>query len=143
MRFRKGIPAESGVASSVHYGGGASSGSCVWKGAIYNSSLSLLSPQTAQGTMNSATIQWWQADITSGPEVTGSSIYYVASLVDGNVGLIAYDSGGVSGESKYLWGETYPNFPASPSPNNSSSKYSIYCTYTAGEEEERRIINIQ
>jgi hypothetical protein len=133
--MRKGIPGSTGVVDNIRASMAlTNAGSTNYQHGLYNSDLSLVSPQTATGVINSTTKQWWILDFSGGPTVTGSNTYYVATFVDGlgtgNYIKFYKDTGGVSGDSKYVDGTTYNSWPNPPTAGNSTSIYSIYATYT-------------
>lgn len=133
MRVRTGTPASgNGVVTGVKFYAKKDGYDTNIVGAVYDNVVSLLSPQGAAVSVNNTTAQWWTSTITSGPSVTNAGTYWVAFLSD-NPGTGAfsyyYDSGGVSGDSKYGT-PTYPNWPADfTGLSDSTSKYSIYADY--------------
>lgn len=139
IRTRIGNPGENGTAvsisASVRKALGASKN---MQGALYlTSDASLLSPQTAENLVSNTNQHWEVLDFTNGPAVSNQN-YDIAVFFDNpddsNKTELAYDSGGVSGDSKYSEtnAENYNSWPSTYSLTNSSSKYSVYCTYTVG-----------
>jgi len=119
-------------------------------GAVYDSSLNLIDES---GNLSTSGVPYDPAvdpprygyidwvDRTLNGEGVSTGTYYASYAFDGtgDSALYAYDSGGVSGESKWKT-ETIANPWTFPNPisslNDSTTKYSIYATYTpAGEEE--------
>jgi hypothetical protein len=98
------------------------------KGLITNSSYSILTNGISP-VLTISTLSWYSVDYSSKPSVTNSNDYYPWFVFEGAV--IPYrDTGGSSGDSKY--GNNNYSSPTNPSSlTDSSSKYSIYATYTA------------
>jgi len=125
-----------GTAISVSFGGYVeiAEDTADWQGGLYDISSNLLSPQTATGTINSDTKQFWTLDFTDGPTLVIATKYIIAAFLgyDGFLGTIwfAYNSGGTSGDSKYKTALTYNSWPNPITFSNSSNRYSIYATYT-------------
>lgn len=135
LYIRVGTPGESGALDSISFGADKNSGSNIsWQGGLYDDSLNLLSPQTSTGTISSSTKQFWTLTFTGGPNITGSNNYYAAAFVDSSVntsGRYAYDSGGVSGDSKIQDSISYNTWPDPFSGFGTALIISIYATYTA------------
>lgn len=129
-----GNPGEDGVATSISFGAAKYTNNRLWRGALYlKSNFSLISPQTAEGIINSAIIQYWTNNFTEGPNVSNQD-YKVAAFhnaeVNGlsNMLYIAFDEGDKGDGLDDL--ATYPNWPNPFSTSYTQSfKYSIYCTY--------------
>lgn len=126
-----GVPDESGTVTSVTLrASNAGAGSEVWKSAIFDSTPTILSPESSNGT-NIGGLNWYTANFSSGPSITASVTYYVGIYqgwsVSGNARL--YYDVGTSGNSKVQAG-TWPTWPSSTW-NNLSRNHSIYATYTA------------
>lgn len=141
IRTRIGNPGENGTAVSISASVRKALGvSKNIQGALYlNSDASLLSPQTAENLVTDTNQHWEVLNFTNGPAVSNQN-YDIAVFFDNpddsNKAEIAYDSGGVSGDSKYSANDAlnYNSWPADYSIegsfSDSASKYSIYCTYT-------------
>ena len=141
-RARKGTPTENGIVTTIHWGGSiipGDTGATPCKGAIYDSSLNLLSVISDAVSVNSTTSQFWQMAVSVGLTVSSSTDYYIVTLCDNSDGdtnnttQIARDVGGVLGDSKFGTDSApgYDGFNDPVSLSDSSSIYSIYATYTA------------
>ncbi len=98
------------------------------KGALYlNSNSSLLTPQTEEKSSGAGGVNTF--NFTGGPSVTNGTNYGIA-VWNGDYSVsIQYDTGGVSGNSKYQ-NLTYGTWPNPATLTNSDAIYSVYCTYT-------------
>jgi len=143
---RIGTVVGNGVIDSVSFGVRKDTNNRNFQGAVYDSGLSLLSPQSGAVSITSTVMQFRTANISSGPTVSAGT-YYAAVLVDAaattNSVYRAYDAGGVSGDSITTTG-VYPTW-RNPfaTVTNETDIFSIYATYTAAASSNRRIIITQ
>ena len=138
LRTRKGIPSSNGTATSISCSCSNNEASQHnLEFALYNNDSSY-NQDTDGGIISaSASKDWRTLSFSTQPSVVNGTAYKVVVWSDSSEVKMYYDSGGVSGDSQYLIGPpTFPNWPSNPSFNNSSNKYSIYCTYTAGGATE-------
>jgi len=134
VKARKGNPGESGIVSKLTVWAYSHNNSYAgYTGCLYDSNGD---EQTNTNENTPSTYDdFEELDLTySVGESVTSQDYLIAVIVENLIvgGSIAYDTGGVSGDSQYQNSVTYPNLPSDTSSfGDSSVIYSIYATYTA------------
>lgn len=101
-------------------------------GGIYNTSSNVLSPQSTAVSVTNNVVQWWVMTF-SGPTLSGSTNYWPAIIKDASptTRLVEAHDTGSNGDGKFGGTATYPTFPNPDSFTDTTSRYSIYATYTA------------
>jgi len=122
---------EAGVASSISIYTNTI-GTYTAKCAIYRKSDEVLMGVTEERTGVSGVKAWYQFDFVSGVELAADDYILVAWSPD-NVPLKGGTGSSEQGYTRGLTYNTYPNPLAHD--GHTDIKYSIYCTYEAGEEE--------
>ena len=84
-------------------------------------------------TLNSATTQWWSANISSGGTISANTTYDLGWNGDYYINIF-YSS--ISNYNRESYAVSYGTWPSSVTwtsrPFSSNTEFSIYCTYTAG-----------
>lgn len=131
-----------GTGNSITGYFGADNSNAQWKCGLYLKSDSSLVASSTAVTLGSTSHAWYTANFSSSPNLSAVD-YVVGFMADDYYGIdyVYYDTGaanqghsGLGSWSTLIDPETF---------NTDTTKYSIYCTYTAEEEEERRVIKIE
>lgn len=120
------------VSSVSIYGKRGASSNVNIQGGVYKTDGTLLTPVSSSLLVDSTTAQWWTVS-WSGPSITTDYNYWasVFSAVATGETIIRYYNSGSSGQAKYKYSLTYPNWPNPITFDDSSYLTSIYATYTA------------
>jgi hypothetical protein len=96
--------------------------------------LNLISGSASTFTPSSPDVNGFYAAGISGFDITANTKYWLSSMVSNSNQQIYFDTFGATIWSKYNCSQTYSEWMQSvfPSSSNSTYRYSIYCTYTAG-----------
>lgn len=124
---------ENGNVTSIQFYGRKEIANRNFHVALYQGT-TLISPQSVSSVAITSTSNQWWVNSFSGPTVENGQTYQVAVFTDyatGNGVVFRRDTGGVTGESYSDTINTYPTWDNPTTWVNSSSKYSIYATYTA------------
>ena len=143
--YRFTSPADAGTADSVSIYTSDTSGSRYVKGIILlQSDKTIITNGIGDGV--EAARPWYSPDFVASPfstppSLTPSTDYYLAVVANGAM-FGKYDTG----DANYSFEDTANSYASPENPGSvteENHKYSIYCTYTAGGPEARRMFLIQ
>ena len=133
---------------SVYTGKQSGSNSLNVRCGIYNSSRNLITNGRTNETAGVGADSWLALNFTTNPSFSSGDNWlaffgnYGGPPYGDPLANVYYDTGDAN-QGVTDTGETYPTFPDPIDAGSSTNLYSIYCTYTAGGAEERRMFLTQ